>query len=132
METNTQIHVADIIPGARFRTAKGIVWIVDSVEDSITTPVMKLVRTSMEGGQKGNYCNEISDCVAFLNEQGAVSIKDGRYAPADLFTLCDHYVAVTVETENPGIYADCVNYIESPKSDKNRDARLLAHFNSQP
>ena len=66
------ITKAAITSGAKFKTKSGIVWIIDKVyqdEDFGTA-----VRTSMEGGEKGNYRDSIEEVIEFLNEESAVAI----------------------------------------------------------
>jgi len=57
----------NIKEGAKFQTASGIIWIVDSVENNS-------VRTSMSHGKKGNYRDDINEVVSFLNEQNSKEI----------------------------------------------------------
>lgn len=66
------ITITDIKQGANFQTATGIIWIIDSIEEN--TKYGTLVYTSMAHGSKGNYRNEINDCVAFLNEEKSIKL----------------------------------------------------------
>lgn len=59
---------ADITEGAMFRIKSGTVFIIDKVSE-------RGVETSIEGGRKGNYRDDLNEVVAFLNEESAVKIK---------------------------------------------------------
>ncbi len=71
-----RIGVADIKQGARFKTKSGMIWIIDEVKPDPDYGFA--VRTSFEGGGKGNYGDGIADVVAFLNEEGAVKLEDKK------------------------------------------------------
>lgn len=62
------ITKSDIIPGAMFTTESGIVWIIDELGE---VNGKQTVRTSMEGGAKGNFIDYLEDCVEFLNDEKA-------------------------------------------------------------
>ena len=64
-----QITISDLMPGAKFKTPSGTIWIIDSVSEE------GLVRTSMEHGSKGNYRDPIHDVVEFLNGEKAELIN---------------------------------------------------------
>jgi len=66
------ITVNDILQGSKFQTTSGIVWIIDSIEQDNG---LQLVRTSMEGGEKGRYMDEISEVVSFLNEENSIKVN---------------------------------------------------------
>lgn len=55
----------DIVENAKFKTENGIIWIIDQVKNG-------LVYTSMEGGKKNNYRDDIDTVVEFLNEENAI------------------------------------------------------------
>ena len=73
------IEESDIIEGAKFKIKSGIVFIVDEIEDD--PEFGKLVRSSMEGGSKGNYRDTMEELIEFLNEEKAEKIMaKGGYA----------------------------------------------------
>ena len=64
------IQITDIKEGAQFKTANGIIWIIDRIEENEKHGT--LVHSSMSHGAKGNYRDTIAEVVAFLNEEKAV------------------------------------------------------------
>lgn len=69
MTLRLNIERMHITEGAKFKTEKGIVWIIDEID------AKGVVRTSMEHGAKGNYRDDIQTVIAFLNEEKAVKIN---------------------------------------------------------
>lgn len=67
---DNSITISNITEGARFKADNGTVFIIDQVKDGE-------VRTSFEGGAKGNYRDSIEEVVAFLNEEKSVKILSG-------------------------------------------------------
>lgn len=69
------IQVSDIKEGARFSNADGTIFIIDKVSKmNWGVSEETVVESSLEGGKKGNYRDEINDFVAFLNEESSVKI----------------------------------------------------------
>jgi len=66
------IKQSDIIEGATFKCVNGITWFIDSIE---IINGLTLVSTSMEGGKKGNYKDDVQTVIEFLNEEKAVKRK---------------------------------------------------------
>jgi hypothetical protein len=64
---------SDIKTGANFECSNGIVWIVDNIEVGAD---FTLVNTSMEGGNKNYYRDDIETFVDFLNEKNAKKRMD--------------------------------------------------------
>lgn len=67
-----KITRSDIVSGARFKAKSGTVFIVDSIENDPKFGI--LVKSSFEGGAKGNYRDPIDEFVAFMNEMNATKI----------------------------------------------------------
>lgn len=61
------ITITDITIGAKFQIQTGSIFIIDRIENTT-------VHTSLEGGAKGNYKDDIADCVQFLNEEKAIKL----------------------------------------------------------
>ena len=83
------IESGDIVEGAKFKTKSGIVWMIDEVGEYDEKNGWKPVKTSMEGGEKNRYRDDIQEVVAFLNEEGAV-----KYAKGGKVTFDDKVKAV--------------------------------------
>jgi hypothetical protein len=69
------ITKTDIKEGAKFKTKSGIVWIIDEVKEN-DPDFGTAVRTSMEGGKKGNYRDSIEEVIIFLMEEGAILLTE--------------------------------------------------------
>jgi hypothetical protein len=65
----------DIISGAKFKTSNGTIFIIDKVNE--IKDGYQAVESSIEGGQKGNYRDDINDLVIFLNEEQSEKMAKG-------------------------------------------------------
>jgi len=71
MITTNQIQV-----NAEFTNQDNNTFIIDSIEQiELNGKNISLVNTSLKGGKKGNYKNELNDLVNFLNEEKATQTK---------------------------------------------------------
>ena len=77
------IQITDIKEDAQFKTANGIIWIIDRIEENEKHGT--LVHSSMSHGAKGNYRDTIAEVVAFLNEEKAV--KEQFILPRKTYTF---------------------------------------------
>jgi len=68
-----QIKKEDIVEGAKFKLESGTIFTIDKVYEDENNGI--LVRSSIEGGGKGNYLDEIDEVVIFFNEENAVKIE---------------------------------------------------------
>ncbi len=68
---NNPIKMSDLKEGSKFKTKKGITFIIDKVEPAKgKNPI--IIHSSYEGGVKGNYQDGVNDFLSFLNEEGSV------------------------------------------------------------
>lgn len=69
-----KITADDIVAGAKFKTSQGVVWEIDEVGQYDAKNGWTPVKTSMEGGEKNRYRDDLKEVVSFLNEQDAKKI----------------------------------------------------------
>lgn len=79
-EKSLKIKASDVKEGVRFINPEGTIFIIDKVGKYDTGETA--VESSLEGGKKGNYKNEIGDFVDFLNEEKA-EIYEAKKAKKD-------------------------------------------------
>lgn len=79
------IKKEDITENSRFKLKNGTVFIVDRIDIDTTGMI---ISSSIEGGAKGNYRDEINDAVAFLNEEGAIKIEDSLVQVYESYSDC--------------------------------------------
>lgn len=71
MILSTQIQI-----NAEFTNERNTTFIIDGKREiELNGKPITLVDSSLKGGNKGNYCNELNDLVSFLNEEKATQTK---------------------------------------------------------
>jgi hypothetical protein len=63
----------DITVGSKIKLITGTIFIVDGVEQDPTFGA--LVRTSIQGGEKGRYRDSISELLDFFNENNSIKLN---------------------------------------------------------
>jgi hypothetical protein len=81
--------------GDRFKNPSGTVFIVDEIYKDSEGDMM--VRTSLEGGSKGNYKDTVEDFLALMQEEKAVKLNKGGSLYANGGTIKNQYKGKTPE-----------------------------------
>jgi hypothetical protein len=69
------ITILDINEGSHFKSSNGRVFIIDEVGQFDPIINWTPIRTSLEGGSKGNYRDDIKTLVEILNEENCIKIN---------------------------------------------------------
>jgi hypothetical protein len=112
LEKGGMITKDDIVSGAKFKSNDGNVFIIDEV-NGIDKNGYQAVRSSNEGGRKGDYRDDINDLVMFLNEEQSEKMaKGGETEPfsktgkGEFVSTEDRLNSCSQELFNKN-YADC-------------------------
>ena len=95
------ITESDIIEGVSFKNKSGTIFVIDKIE--LDPKFGKLVSSSLLGGKKGNYRDEITDFIAFLNKEKVVKYETGGGVEEkwQIKDSNDKYFSVSMQTGKP-------------------------------
>ena len=103
METGGGVGIteSDIIEGVSFKNKSGTIFVIDKIE--LDPKFGKLVISSLLGGKKGNYRDEITDFIAFLNKEKVVKYETGGGVEEkwQIKDSNDKYFSVSMQTGKP-------------------------------